>query len=143
MNLAPVLKSAGKALSKVDWAKVGKVSKDLAAVAVTVWGLIGNRPKPVAPKASPSQPIQSKAMDENVSKMIIEQSLRILTLESEIDKIQTNGEAQAKVVSGIAEQMSTLADLLQTLSVRLNIFIGISAISFCICLWLLIRTFVK
>ncbi len=66
------------------------------------------------------------------------QEMRMQAMEQAVQELQSYNVEQAKVVADIAEQVTTLADVMRTLSVRLNIFITLAIAALGISLVMLI-----
>lgn len=138
MNISPLIKSVGKALSKVPWEKVAKVSKELAGAAAVLVGIYRSRDKASVSQPT-AQPPKSKQKDDPLIKTVAELKSRLATLEADCERIRSSGEEQARVATDIAEHLTTLFGVLEILSFRLNVFIVVSVASFLVCIWLLVR----
>jgi hypothetical protein len=127
LSFGGVLKSIGKALSRLPWKDIGKATAQLTFMAGKVYL---NSKKSRLTNISPlERGVSLNRMDERVLKMMEGQNARIQEIELGVLEQQSYDSEQAKVIADIADQMTTLANVMQTLSVRLNIAIALAVVA--------------
>ena len=75
MSIGAVVTTIGKALSKLPWKEIGKVSAQLAAAATTVY--LDSKKTKLTPTAAPVRGPSSVTKDDNVLKLMQGQDAKI------------------------------------------------------------------
>lgn len=141
MSFGAVLKSIGKALSRMPWKDIGKATAQLTFMAGKVY--LNSKKSRLTIIPSADRDVFLNRSGERALKLMEDQNTRIREIEQGVLEQQSYDSEQAKVIADIADQMTTLADVMQTLSVRLNIFIALAVVALGISLLVLIANVLR